>query len=50
MREPLYLMDKIEWRDVARKLRPDWTDAQFDEAWADFVERKQRGEFSAGQA
>ena len=34
--------DKNEWRDVARRLRPDWTDDDFDEAWDEFVELKRR--------
>lgn len=32
--------DKDEWRDVARLLRPDWTDADFDRAWDDFQRMK----------
>ena len=32
--------DKNEWRDVARILRPDWTDEQFEEAWLEFCELK----------
>lgn len=34
--------DKIEWRDVARRVRPDWTDEQFEEAWREFHEMKRR--------
>jgi hypothetical protein len=34
--------DKEEWRAVARRLRPDWTDEQFEEAWIEFVEMKKR--------
>jgi hypothetical protein len=34
--------DRDEWRDVARVVRPDWTEAQFDAAWAEFVEMKRR--------
>ncbi len=43
-REPTRLneFNKTEWRDVCRKVRPDWTDEQFEEAWAEFVEMKQR--------
>jgi hypothetical protein len=33
---------KDEWREVARRLRPDWTEEQFEEAWAEFVEMKRR--------
>lgn len=29
--------DEIEWRDVCRRVRPDITDEQFAEAWAEFV-------------
>jgi len=34
--------DRDEWRDVCRHVRPDWSDAQFDEAWAEFIDRKRR--------
>lgn len=33
-------LDKNEWRDVWRKVRPDWTDADFEKAWAEFVKVK----------
>ncbi len=33
-------MDKNEWFDVCRRLRPDWTAEQFEEAWREFVETK----------
>lgn len=36
--------DKTEWRDVAQKLRPDWTDEQFEKAWNEFVELKRSKE------
>jgi len=32
--------DKDEWRAVARKLQPDWTDADFDREWAEFQRAK----------
>lgn len=32
--------DKLEWRDVARRLRPKWTDEEFDTAWAEFATLK----------
>lgn len=32
--------DKTEWRDVARKFRPDWTDEDFDREWAEFQAMK----------
>lgn len=31
---------KEEWRDVVRRVRPDWTDEQFDSAWTEFQELK----------
>lgn len=34
--------EKEEWRLVARELRPDWTDADFDAAWNEFCEMKRR--------
>jgi len=34
--------DKIEWRDVCRRLRPDWTDEQFEAAWIEFQTLKAR--------
>lgn len=34
--------DREEWRLIARQLRPDWTDTQFNAAWADFVAMKAR--------
>lgn len=33
---------KEEWRDVARRLRPDWTDEDFEAAWNGFLELKRR--------
>lgn len=38
--------DKIEWRDVARLLRPDITDAEFDQMWAEFQRMKARKKLS----
>lgn len=35
-------LDKNEWRDVARLLRPDWTEKKFDDAWREFCELKRR--------
>jgi hypothetical protein len=32
--------DKIEWRDIARLVRPDWTEDDFEQAWNDFCELK----------
>lgn len=34
--------DKEEWRRVARLLRPEWSDDEFDRAWDDFQEMKRR--------
>ncbi len=34
--------DKDEWREVARKLRPDWTDEEFEAAWLEFCALKYR--------
>lgn len=34
--------DRDEWRDVVRRLRPDWTERRFDEAWAAFCAMKRR--------
>lgn len=38
----LHEYDKDEWRDVTRRLRPDWTDDQFERVWAEFVEQQRR--------
>ena len=32
--------DRLEWWDVARKLRPDWTEEDFDAAWDEFQRLK----------
>ena len=42
MSEKLYEFDKIEWRDIVRKLRPDWTDERFEKVWSEFIEAKLR--------
>ena len=34
--------DKEEWRDIARKLHPDWTDEEFNVAWKEFCKMKRR--------
>ena len=34
--------DKEEWRLVARRLRPDWSDEEFDRHWEDFQRDKER--------
>lgn len=31
-----------EWRDVARLLRPDWNDDEFEDAWLEFQEFKRK--------
>lgn len=33
-------LDKEEMRLVSRRLRPDWSDEQFDEMWDDFLAMK----------
>ncbi len=42
--------DKEEWRLVARRLRPDWTDEQFEQAWAEFAAEKAERERPEGPA
>lgn len=32
--------DRDEWEDVARRLRPDWSEEDRDEAWNEFVRLK----------
>jgi hypothetical protein len=32
--------DEIEWRAVARQLRPDWTDEDLQREWRDFQAMK----------
>lgn len=32
----LTVLTKEQWRKVARLLRPDWTEAQFEAAWIEF--------------
>lgn len=44
--EKLSEFEKEEWRDVARRLRPDWTDDEFEKAWAEFVELKKSKKLS----
>lgn len=33
---------KDEWREVARRLRPDMSDGEFELAWTEFCELKRR--------
>lgn len=40
MSQRLDEFDKAEWRDVARILRPDWTEDDFEDAWREFTEMK----------
>lgn len=35
-------LNKDEWRDVARIVRPDWTDKDFDASWDEFQEMKRK--------
>jgi hypothetical protein len=30
--------DKSAWREVARRVRPEWNDEQFNAAWDSFIE------------
>lgn len=39
-------LNKDEWRDVARRLKPEWTEEQFEEAWQEFVELQRRKRLS----
>lgn len=36
----LYEFDKIEWRDVVRKVRPDITDEEYDRLWNKMMAKK----------
>lgn len=36
--------DRAEWRDVARRLQPGWSDADFDRAWVEFQNAKAKRE------
>lgn len=38
----LHEYTKDEWRDVARNVRPDLSDEEFDRMWDDFQEMKAR--------
>ena len=40
--------DENEWRDVARILRPDWTDEDFTREWAEFQRDKAEHQRKAG--
>ena len=33
---------KEEWRDVAKILKPEWTEEEFEAAWQEFLELKRR--------
>jgi hypothetical protein len=33
---PRHLFDKDQWREVARRVRPDLDDDEFDELWNDY--------------
>jgi hypothetical protein len=43
--EPLFLMNKTEWRDVCHKINPHLTDAEFDTMWDEFQAKKAIGMF-----
>lgn len=34
--------DKDEWRIIAMRLRPEWTEDEFEDAWNEFVALKER--------
>lgn len=36
----LHEFNEIEWRDIARKLRPDWTEEDLQREWRDFQAMK----------
>lgn len=38
--DSLVQFDKYEWRDITRMVRPDITDDEFEEMWAEFAEMK----------
>ncbi len=38
--ESLKEFDETEWRDVAKRLRPDWSEDDFQKAWLEFSEWK----------
>ncbi len=40
----VHVLDRAQWREVARDARPDWSDAEFDEAMAHFLAMQQRVE------
>lgn len=39
-------LDKIEWFDVARKLKPGLTEEEYERLWADFQRAKREKELS----
>ena len=41
---------KDEWRDITRRLKPDWTDEQFEKAWSEFQEIKKQLKDVGGSA
>jgi hypothetical protein len=42
--EGLNMLDKVEWSDVARKLKPDLTEAEYESMWTEFVALKKQKE------
>lgn len=39
--DSLYALDKTEMRDVAKEIKPEITDAEFELLWTDFWVRKE---------
>ena len=35
-------LDKEEWREVCKHVRPDISDAEFDKQWADYLENRRK--------
>lgn len=33
---------KDEWRSIAMKLKPEWTEQDFDQAWNEFIQMKEQ--------
>lgn len=40
--EAIAAYEKEQWREVARRVRPEWSDEKFEETWADFVEYRRQ--------
>jgi len=42
--EPLNLLDKEEWWDVCRRMKPDYDREEYERDWAEFQKRKRERE------